>query len=54
LSREGVSAIFVSSELEELLEVCHRVLVLRGGRIVAELSGADLTLERMMETCLEP
>jgi ABC-type sugar transport system ATPase subunit len=53
LSREGLSAIFVSSELEELLEVCHRVLVMRRGRIVAELAGENLTLGRMMEACLE-
>ena len=28
LSRRGISSIFVSSELEELLEVCHRILIL--------------------------
>ena len=54
LSRQGLGTVFVSSELEELLEVCHRVLVMRRGRIVEELCGEHLTLERMMEACMEP
>ena len=37
-AREGVSSIFVSSELEELLEVCHRILVMRDGEIVGEIN----------------
>ena len=32
----GLSSVFVSSELEELLDVCDRILVMHQGRIVGE------------------
>ncbi|NLI22996.1 MAG: sugar ABC transporter ATP-binding protein [Clostridiales bacterium] len=38
----GHSSIFVSTEIEELLGVCHRILIMRGGRIVDELKGERL------------
>lgn len=41
-SRLGHSSIFVSTEIEELLGVCHRILIMRGGRIVDELTGERL------------
>ncbi len=41
LSRGGISSIFVSSELEELVGVCHRLLVMREGRIVDEVRRAE-------------
>jgi ABC-type sugar transport system ATPase subunit len=37
LSREGVSVVLVSSELKELLSLCHRILVVRDATVVAEL-----------------
>ena len=40
--KKGNSSIFVSTEIEELLGTCHRILVMRGGRIVDELSGERL------------
>jgi ABC-type sugar transport system ATPase subunit len=36
-AREGLAVVVVSSDLEELLVLCHRVIVVRSGRIVAEL-----------------
>ena len=48
LALEGVSSIFVSSELEELSEVCDRVLVLRDGRITEEVIGADASTEKLL------
>jgi ribose transport system ATP-binding protein len=36
-----------SSDLQELEAVCGRVLVLRDGRIAAELEGKDITADRM-------
>ncbi len=41
-SKAGNSSIFVSTEIEELLGVCHRILILRNGRIVDELQGGRL------------
>ncbi len=43
LAQEGMGVLFVSSELEELLGLAHRVLVMRQGSIVAELAGDQMT-----------
>lgn len=39
LAQSGLACIVISSEMEELIGLCHRVLVLRGGRITGELTG---------------
>jgi ribose transport system ATP-binding protein len=49
---EGMAAILVASDLEELAHVSDRVLVLREGRIVAELSGGVLEAHRLTELML--
>jgi ribose transport system ATP-binding protein len=41
----GMAAVVVSVEYDDLAHICDRVLVIGGGRVVAELSGADLTPE---------
>ena len=43
LAAEGLGLIVISSELEEVLGLSHRVLVMRRGRIVAELAGDAMT-----------
>jgi simple sugar transport system ATP-binding protein/ribose transport system ATP-binding protein len=43
LAAEGLGLIVISSELEEILGLSHRVLVMRRGRIVAELAGDAMT-----------
>jgi len=53
LSKRGISSIFVSSELEELIEVCHRILVMRNGRIVGEVSPDRLRLDKLLEMSME-
>ncbi len=45
----GASAIVVASDFEELAQVADRVLVLRRGRIVAELTGGQITAHRLTE-----
>ncbi|MDO9352380.1 MAG: sugar ABC transporter ATP-binding protein [Solirubrobacteraceae bacterium] len=49
---EGRSVVCASSDHEQLAAVCDRVLVFARGRIAAELSGSDLTKERITERCL--
>ena len=49
LAREGSAILMASSELPELLAMCDRVLVLCEGRLMAELSRAEATPERIME-----
>lgn len=44
IASSGAAVLLVSSDFEELSMICHRVLVLHGGRVTAELS-ADLTAE---------
>jgi ribose transport system ATP-binding protein len=44
-SRKGISSIMVSSKLEELLEVCHRILIMRNGRIIGEYAADELKLD---------
>jgi ABC-type sugar transport system ATPase subunit len=53
LSEQGISSIFVSSELEELFDVCGRILILRDGRLVGEAAPSEITLEQLLERCME-
>ncbi len=48
LARGGVGIIVISSELPELIGVCDRVLVVREGRISGEVSGGEMTEDRIM------
>ena len=48
LAAGGVAIILISNEMEEILGLAHRVLVMRAGRIVAELSGDRMTEEAIM------
>jgi simple sugar transport system ATP-binding protein len=48
LAEQGVGVIFVSSELEEVLEVSDRILTLNHGRITTELLGEDAKLDRVL------
>jgi simple sugar transport system ATP-binding protein/ribose transport system ATP-binding protein len=43
LADEGLAVLLISSEMEELLGLAHRVLVMREGRIVDELEGDEMT-----------
>ena len=49
LAAKGVAVLVASSDLQEVVRVAHRVLVLRGGRIVARLDGAMLTEQAIVE-----
>ena len=48
LVRAGKACVVISSELPELVGLSDRVLVMRGGRFVAELEGADVTEENIV------
>jgi rhamnose transport system ATP-binding protein len=48
LAAEGVAVLMISSELPEVLQVADRILVMREGRIVAELTHADATEESIV------
>jgi len=48
LAARGMSIIVVSSELEELVDVADRVLVLARGRLIGELDGAEASVDRIL------
>jgi len=52
-AERGLAAIFVSTELEEVLEVADRILVMRQGRIVAEVDPTTTTLAELYRLCME-
>ena len=52
LSRRQISSIFVSSELEELIEVCHRIVVMKNGRIVDEVHPEELSADELFVLCM--
>ena len=48
LAKEGKAILLISSELEEVLSMADRVLVMREGRISGEFSRGDATQENVM------
>ncbi len=52
LARSGLPVVMFSSELLELIGMCDRVVVIRGGKVSAILSGAELTEENILDKAL--
>lgn len=50
LASEGMSVTFISSETDEMLRTCSRLIVMRDRRVVGELSGDELNQVKVMET----
>ena len=50
LAEDGVSVTFISSEIEEMLRTCSRLIVMRDRNIVGELRGEDMTQANIMHT----
>ena len=50
LAEEDMSVTFISSEIEEMLRTCSRLIVMRDGNIVGELTGDERTQTHVMET----
>jgi len=48
LAREGRGVVVISSELMELVGLCHRVVVMRGGRVQATVGLQELTEEELI------
>jgi ribose transport system ATP-binding protein len=43
LAAQGVAIVVISSEMQELIGLCHRILVMRSGGIAGERSGVEMT-----------
>ena len=50
---EGVAVLVASTDTDELVRLCHRVVVLVNGEIVATLVGDDINAERIEHTQLQ-
>ena len=48
LRKDGMSVLFISSDLEEIVRTCDRVAVMRDREKVGELSGAQIEPNRIM------
>jgi len=48
LAGTGLAVIVVSSELPELLGLCHRIAVMRKGEVVGELNESEMSEEAIM------
>lgn len=48
LAREGMALVILSSEIEEILLLCHRVLVFRENEVTAEMAGEAMTTENVI------
>ncbi|WP_030378548.1 MULTISPECIES: sugar ABC transporter ATP-binding protein [unclassified Streptomyces] len=50
LAEDGLGVLLISSDLEELIEGSDRVVVLKDGAVVGELTGEDVTEDKLMRT----
>ena len=50
LAEQGVGVTFISSEIQEMLTVCSRLIVMRDRKIVGELTGEELSQDNIMKT----
>jgi ribose transport system ATP-binding protein len=54
LASSGLGVLVVSSELEELVGICTRILVMRDGEIVAEVAGNEATERELLRHAVAP
>lgn len=50
LASEGMSITFISSETDEMLRTCSRLIVMRDRKVVGELASEELTQNNIMST----
>jgi len=49
LAEDGMSVVFISSEIEEMLRTCSRMAVMRDGEKVGELAEGELSQDSIMK-----
>jgi ribose transport system ATP-binding protein len=54
LAEAGLGVLVVSSELEELMGICSRILVMREGELVAEVAGKDASERELLRHAVAP
>ncbi|HXZ17864.1 MAG TPA: ATP-binding cassette domain-containing protein, partial [Roseiarcus sp.] len=53
LAAQGRGVLFISSDLPELIAICHRILVFAKGRVVGEVERADFDQHRILSMAYE-
>ena len=48
LAARGIAVVVISSEMPELIGLCHRALVMNGGEIAGEVSGSQMTEQEIV------
>lgn len=52
MARDGIPSVVVSTELEELIEICHRIIIMKDGEFIGEVSPKNLTPEKLYSLCM--
>lgn len=47
LSSRGIAVVFISHRLDEILEVCHRITVLRDGKVISTSLNMDTDIDKL-------
>ena len=45
---QGLAVMLISTDFEEVCQICHRALVFRGGRIAGSFHHEELTLDKLV------
>ena len=53
LARQGLAVLFVSSEIEEVLDVSDRILIMNRGRITGEVGCDEVDIEALLALAME-
>jgi ABC-type sugar transport system ATPase subunit len=53
LAAEGMAVLFISSEIEEVLDVADRIVVMNNGRLTHEVTPGETTLENLLSLLME-
>lgn len=53
LARRGLAVLFISSEIEEVLDVADRILIMNQGRITGEVRPDEIDLEKLLAKVME-
>ena len=53
LAAQGMAVVVASSEMPELLGLCHRVAVMREGRVTAEFAAEQATQEAILRAATQ-
>jgi len=53
LAQRGLAVVFISSEVEEVLDVADRILVMNQGHVTAEVRPHEIDLEQLLTKVME-